>query len=126
MSKPTVLLVDDDEAIRRVAELTLAHLGGWEVRTVTSGPAALDALAATELPDVVLLDMMMPGMDGAEVFRRIRADPRTADVPVVFMTAKAQAHEVRGYVELGVKGVIAKPFDPMTMNAQLRGILDAG
>ncbi len=120
-----VLLVDDEADIRTIAELSLRRVGG---RQVALAPSAQDALArfADVRPDVVLLDVMMPGMDGPSALRALRASgPEGARVPVIFMTAKVQRHEVEGYLALGAAGVIQKPFDPMTMPAEVRRIVAA-
>ena len=117
-----VLLVDDDDDIRSIGELALVEVGGMTTVLASSGPLALE-VAARELPDVVLLDVMMPGMDGLATFRRLREQPATAAIPVVFVTAKVQRHEVQRYLELGAIGVIGKPFDPMTLPDELRAIM---
>lgn len=118
-----VLLVDDDDDIRAIGELSLSEVGGMHTVLASSGPMALE-VAAREQPDVVLLDVMMPDMDGPTTFRRLREQPSTAAIPVVFVTAKVQRHEVARYLELGAIGVIGKPFDPMTLPDQLRAIVD--
>lgn len=117
-----VLLVDDDDDIRSIGELALVEVGGMTTVLASSGPLALE-VAARELPDVVLLDVMMPGMDGLTTFRRLREQPATAAIPVVFVTAKVQRHEVQRYLDLGAVGVIGKPFDPMTLPDELRAIM---
>jgi two-component system OmpR family response regulator len=117
-----VLLVDDDADLRRLGKLSLSKVGGWEVVVAASGPEAV-ALAASELPDVVLLDVSMPGMDGPTVLRTLRDDPRTAHLPVVFVTARALPEEIRSLVAAGAVGVITKPFDAMKLPAQIRGLL---
>lgn len=119
----TVLLVDDEPDIRTIAELSLQEIGGWQVVLAESGPRALE-LASERRPDVILLDVMMPGMDGPTVLSRLREEPATARIPVVFLTAKVQKAEVERYVALGAAGVIHKPFDPLTLADELVGILD--
>jgi CheY-like chemotaxis protein len=121
----TVLLVEDDEDIRTVGELALGRVGGLVVRTAASGQEALD-LACAEPPDAILLDVMMPGMDGPEVLQRLRENPCTREVPVVFLTAKAHRDEVSRLRALGVAGVLTKPFDPMALATELLAILDGG
>ncbi len=108
-----VLLVDDEPDIRKVAKLTLERIGGWEVVVATSGAEAV-ATAARELPDVILLDVMMPDMDGPTTLAALRAQPATATIPVIFMTAKVQASERASYANLDI-GVIAKPFEPRAL-----------
>ncbi|MEX1364881.1 MAG: response regulator [Nannocystaceae bacterium] len=117
-----VLLVDDDEDIRMIGQMALHDVGGFEVVTASSGARALE-LAAAERPDVILLDVMMPGMDGPTTFRRLRDDEATAAIPVVFVTAKVQRQEVQRYLDLGAIGVIGKPFDPMSLPDELRAIV---
>jgi two-component system OmpR family response regulator len=116
-----ILLVDDDPDIRKIAVISLQHVGGFEVRTAVSGEDGL-SVAGPWQPDLVLLDVMMPGLDGPSTFARLREDPATRDIPVVFMTAKVQQREVQRYLALGACGVIAKPFDPMTLSQQIRDI----
>ena len=113
-----VLCVEDDPDIRALVELSLATVGGLRVTSCGSGQEALELFAASR-PDVVLLDVMMPGMDGIETFHRL-ARATDGVPPVVFMTAKVQPREVERYLALGALGVIAKPFDPMTLAADLR------
>jgi CheY-like chemotaxis protein len=119
-----VLLVDDDADLRRLGRLSLSKVGGWEVVVAASGPEAV-ALASSEMPDVVLLDVSMPGMDGPTVLRKLREDPGTAHLPVVFVTARALPEEIRSLVASGAIGVITKPFDAMNLPAQIRGLLSS-
>jgi CheY-like chemotaxis protein len=118
-----VLLVDDDDDVRLIAQMALRDVGGWPTIAVSTGRAAI-ALAPTERPDVILLDVMMPDLDGPTALRLLRADPRSATIPVIFMTAKARASESARYLEQGAAGVIAKPFDPMTLAEQVRAIVE--
>ena len=118
-----ILLVDDDADIRRVATICLERVGEWAVVGVGSGAAAL-AVAAVEAPDVVLLDVMMPGMDGPETLAVLRADPRTRSIPVIFMTARVLPEEVEAYLRLGARGVIQKPFDPMALPGLVQEMFD--
>ncbi|KFE68669.1 response regulator [Hyalangium minutum] len=117
-----VLLVDDEEDIRTVGHLSLKRVGGWQTVLAASGAEAV-ALAAAEKPDVILLDVMMPGMDGPTTFGQLRAQEATAHTPIIFMTAKIQKQEVARYLELGAAGVISKPFDPMTLPTEIRKLL---
>jgi two-component system alkaline phosphatase synthesis response regulator PhoP len=117
-----VLVIDDEEDVRFVAQLSLGRVGGMTVLEATSGEEGV-ALARSDQPDFILLDMMMPGMDGAATFRALRAGSDTAGIPVVFLTAKAMTAEVQGLKELGAKGVVLKPFDPMTLADEIRAIL---
>jgi two-component system, OmpR family, response regulator len=124
MNLSKVLLVDDEPDIRRIGQISLEHVGKWKVVQAQSGLQAL-SVAASEKPDVILLDVMMPELDGPGTFARLREDPATAAIPVIFMTAKAQPHEVASYRALGAAGVIAKPFDPMTLPGEVRSIVEA-
>lgn len=117
-----VLVVDDEEDVRFVARMSLGRVGLMTVVEASSGAEGI-ARAKTDRPDFILLDMMMPGMDGAATFRALRDDPATSSIPVVFLTAKAMANDVRRLTDLGAKGVVLKPFDPMTLASEIRAIL---
>ncbi len=117
-----VLIIDDEADIRRVARLSLARIGGMDVLDAANGLEGTEK-AAVEAPDAILLDVMMPGLDGPATLHALRADPRTADIPVVFLTAKAMPEEVARLLALGVRGVLNKPFDPRTLPAELRAAL---
>lgn len=121
---PHLLLADDDESIRLVARLGLAR-EGYEVTLVEDGPAALAAARAQSF-DALLLDWMLPGMDGIDVCRLLKADPGTAALPIIFLTAAAHAGAHEEAMEAGAVGVIAKPFNPMLLGAQVRAHLDGG
>ena len=116
-----VMLVEDDGDIRTVAAMSLEMVGGLEVLACESGEAALAAFAGFA-PQLVLLDVMMPGMNGPEVLTKLRTLPAGAQVPVAFMTAKVQPDERRALTALGVIEVIAKPFDPMTLPDQVKAL----
>jgi CheY-like chemotaxis protein len=117
-----VLLVDDEDDIRTIGQLSLSRVGGWQTVLASSGAEALSK-AAAEGPDLILLDVMMPGMDGPTTLGKLRAQEATAKTPVIFMTAKIQKQEVARYLELGAVGVIGKPFDPMTLPAEIKRLL---
>jgi two-component system, OmpR family, response regulator len=117
-----VLLVDDDDSIREIARLSLERVGDWEVVAVGSGQEAVEAAARGPF-SLILLDVMMPGLDGPTTMARLRAGPLPAEVPVVFLTAKLQTADRERLRELGAAGVVAKPFDPMTLAAELDQIL---
>jgi CheY-like chemotaxis protein len=119
-----VLIVDDDDDIRRIAMLALVGVGGMEVAEANGGSEGIRR-AREDRPDVILLDMMMPGMDGMATFRALRGDPETSGIPVVFLTAKAMSAEVDRLKALGARGVLIKPFDPMTLPALLRRLVEA-
>ena len=118
-----VLCVEDEADIRTVAELALAAVGGFTVLPCSSGAEAIEKATAFK-PDIMLLDVMMPGMDGPDTLTALRALPGMATVPAVFLTAKALPSEVARYRKLGALDVIAKPFDPMTLADQVRRIWD--
>lgn len=122
MGSLLVLLTDDDDDIRAVGGMALEAVGGFRVLPADSGERCL-ALAREQAPDVILLDVMMPGMDGLETLGRLRDDASTAEIPVVFMTARVQAEELSAYRAEGARGVIAKPFDPMTLSGDLKRLL---
>ena len=111
-----ILMVEDEADIQIVARLALEALGGFTVETCSSGYEAV-RLAPAFAPDLILLDVMMPGMDGPHTLQALRALPEVAATPVMFMTAKVQPHEVEQYRALGALTVVSKPFDPMTLAA---------
>ena len=119
-----ILLAEDEEDIRKVAQISLQFRGGWAVTLATDGEECL-AKAAQERPDLILLDCMMPKMDGYETCRRLKADPVLRDIPVIFLTAKSQEAEVRKGLALGALGYLIKPFNPMSLAAEIREILES-
>jgi two-component system, OmpR family, response regulator len=119
MTAIRILHVDDEPDIREVVELSLGLEPAFATRSCGSGKEAL-AVAADWQPDMILLDVMMPGLDGPATLVQLRESARTAAIPVIFMTARAQAREVDHFCSLGAIGVIAKPFDPMTLAASVR------
>ncbi|HWP83919.1 MAG TPA: response regulator [Terriglobia bacterium] len=118
-----VLLAEDEEDIRKVAQISLQFRGGWNVLLATDGEDCL-AKAAQERPDLILLDCMMPKMDGYEACRRLKQDPVLRHIPVIFLTAKSQESEVRKGLSLGAVGYLIKPFNPMSLAAEIRQILE--
>ncbi|MFN3373276.1 MAG: response regulator [Chloroflexus sp.] len=116
-----ILFVEDDPDIQMVAQLALEAVGGYTVQMCSSGAEAL-AVAEQFAPDLILLDVMMPGMDGPTTLAELRKKPALAQTPVIFMTARVQRHEVEQYLALGAADVISKPFDPMTLSAQVAAI----
>lgn len=116
-----ILHVEDEADIRTIAKLTLEAIGGFEVESCDSGPQAIARLAAFK-PDLILLDVMMPGMDGPTTLAELRKLPDGANAPVVFMTAKAQAHEIDKFRSLGAVDVVTKPFDPQLLCDQLKNV----
>ena len=120
-----IMIVDDDDDICAVAELSARRVGNWEVVVATSGQQAL-AMARDERPDVILLDAMMPLLDGPTTMAKLREDPATATIPVIFLTAKVQKHEIERYLTLGAIGVIRKPFNAMTLPDEIRRMVQGG
>ena len=120
-----VIYADDEPDIREVAALSLGLDPDLEVRTCASGPEVL-AATATWLPDIILLDVMMPGMDGPTTLTRLRERAELAAVPVVLITARTQAREIEQFKALGAAGIITKPFDPMTLAQTAKGFLRIG
>ena len=116
-----ILLVEDEADIQTIARLALERLGGFQVEICVSGREALRKVEGFQ-PDLILLDVMMPGMDGPATLKALRERPQTATTPVIFMTAKVQPYEVAEYKALGALDVIAKPFDPMTLANTIREI----
>jgi CheY-like chemotaxis protein len=117
-----ILYVDDEADIRDIAAMSLELDPDFRVRTASSGVEGL-AAAAEWKPHLILLDVMMPVMDGPTTLGQLRERPETAEIPVVFITARTQAQEVEGFKALGARGVIAKPFDPMSLAATVRSYL---
>ncbi len=122
---PRLLLVEDDESIRAIAHLSLERIGGWSVVDAPCGEDAVQMLTKGEVFAAVLMDVMMPGLDGPATLRRLQNDGLLADTPVVFLTAKAQRAERQRLDELGAAGVIAKPFDPLTLPGQLQDLIQS-
>jgi len=119
-----ILVVDDEADIRRIARLALHRVGGMEVAESEGGGGAVER-ALQERPDAILLDVMMPGLDGPSVLAALRREPGTSDIPVIFLTAKAMPAEVERLKGLGARGVLAKPFDPMSLAGSVRGMLSS-
>jgi CheY-like chemotaxis protein len=117
-----ILIIDDEDDIREVAALSLETVAGWDVITANSGVQGL-ARAIEQQPDAILLDVMMPGMDGPTTFRELRKNPATARIPVVLLTAKVQSNDQRRFADLGVEAVLLKPFDPLTLATQISDAL---
>ena len=123
MKPPTIAIADDDPAFSQYLSAFLESRG-YQSRIYARGEELLAAAHLGELPDVVLLDVMMPGTDGPTTLALLRARPETAATPVIFLTAKVQKAEVARLLELGAKGVLAKPFDPMTLPDEVRRVLN--
>jgi two-component system OmpR family response regulator len=120
MSAPLhILCIDDEDDILEVVRLCLSFDGGFSISTCRSGSEALDFLDQVQ-PDLILLDVMMPRMDGPATLEAIRTLKAARDIPVIFMTARAQASEIDRYLKLGAIGVVPKPFDPVTLASEIR------
>ena len=118
-----ILVVDDDDSVREITQMSLEAVAGWHVRVASGGLQALELLRE-QLPEAVLLDVMMPGMDGPATFRAMQEDPALKDVPVVFLTAKMQVGGgTQPWDGLDIAGVIPKPFDPMSLAAQVSALV---
>ncbi|HVR37821.1 MAG TPA: response regulator [Thermoanaerobaculia bacterium] len=117
-----VLIIDDEPDVRRIATLSLGRVGGMNVIEANGGVEGI-RMAEEHAPDVILLDMMMPEMDGASTFRALHENPKTTAIPVIFLTAKAMRGEVRKLEALGAKGVVLKPFNPMTLASDVKAVL---
>lgn len=117
-----IMMVDDDPYIRRLGEISLSKVGGWEVALARSGAEAVEK-AAKEKPDVILLDVMMPNMDGPSTLQRLRQVEGLQNTPVIFITAKVQTHEIERYLLMDAQGVVSKPFDPMMLPNEIRRIV---
>lgn len=118
-----ILYVEDDPDIQTVAQMALEAVGGFELKVCNSGDEAM-AEASAFGPDLILLDVQMPGMDGPTTMKALREKPDFFKTPVVFMTAKVMPSDIEGYRALGAADVISKPFDPMTLSDQIRAIWD--
>jgi CheY-like chemotaxis protein len=114
MNHKRLLTIDDEEAIQTVVKVGIRMAAGWEVLSASGGKMGIE-IAQRELPDVILLDMMMPEMNGLETFKALQANPITAKIPVIFITATAQSDEGRQFNDLGIVGTIAKPFNALDL-----------
>ena len=117
-----ILVIEDEPDIQILIQMALEFTGGYQVTVASTGKAGIDSARAAQ-PDLILLDAMMPGMDGFEVCRRLKGDPETAKIPVVFLTAKAQASEIEEGLRLGAAGYLTKPFDPLRLKIELEALL---
>ncbi|MBE9046215.1 response regulator [Pleurocapsales cyanobacterium LEGE 10410] len=122
MSNKRILVIDDDEDIQDVALVALEVVGGWEVITADSGSEGI-ALAASEQPDAILLDVMMPELDGIATLKQLKVNPITQAIPVIFLTAKVQSGDRDRFASLDIVDIIAKPFKTMLLSQQVAAIL---
>ncbi|MGB3641017.1 MAG: response regulator [Rivularia sp. (in: cyanobacteria)] len=123
MGTKKILIIDDDEDILEVAQLTFEAVSNWQVFTATSGSQGI-VKAQAQQPDMILLDVMMPEMDGIATFGRLQSNTSTQNIPVILLTAKVQSIDKRKFATLEVAGTIAKPFDPMQLTNQVEEILN--
>lgn len=122
MKAKRILFIDDEEDIRVLASFCLELETGWDMMVASSGKEGI-AIAETEQPDAILLDAMMPGLDGLQTLAELQNNPKTQHIPTIFITAKAQASDRRRFYAAGAKGVINKPFDALTLASQISGFL---
>ena len=119
-----IVIIDDEEDIREVAALSLEAIAGWEILTASSGAEGIAiAAAALSKPDAILMDVMMPEVDGTTTFGLMQQNPAVAGIPVLLLTAKVQGIDQRRFANLGVTAVLFKPFDPLTLAQQISDAL---
>jgi CheY-like chemotaxis protein len=118
MATKKVLVIDDEDDIREVAKISLEIMAGLDVILARTGTEGIHK-AETEQPDAILLDVMLPDMDGVMTFEKLQANPTTKDIPVILLTAKVQASDQQRFANLGIKAMIAKPFKPAQLAQQL-------
>ena len=119
-----ILIIDDEDDIREVAALSLEATAGWEIITASSGADGIKAAEnPKQRPHAILMDVMMPGMDGPTTFRQMQKNPDIANIPVILLTAKVQGVDQRRFADLGVAGVLFKPFDPLTLASDISSTL---
>jgi len=122
VSVKRILVIDDEDDIREVATVSLETVGGWDVMTANGGAQGI-AIAERQQPDAILLDVMMPEMDGPTTLQNLQANAATRHIPVILLTAKVQSADRRRLADLGAKAVLAKPFDPLTLADEVAGAL---
>ncbi len=123
MTTKRILVVDNEQYIQEVAKICLETVAGWQVFTASSGIEGI-AQAIAAQPDAILLDVMMPEMDGIATFEKLQLNPVTKEIPVILLTAKIQASDRRRYAQMGIKTAIAKPFPPLELAALIAAALD--
>jgi CheY-like chemotaxis protein len=122
MTTKRILVIDDEDGIREIIQICLEAAAGWEVVTAASGTEGLE-IAEEFVPDAILLDVMMPDLDGPTTFRQLQANPAIEHIPTILLTAKAKISEQKQFIDLGVTGVITKPFKAQDLVDQIRDIL---
>ncbi|GAB1544486.1 response regulator [Scytonema sp. NUACC21] len=123
MTTKRILVIDDEDGVREIIQICLEAVAGWEVLTAASGEEGL-LIAEDEQPDAILLDVMMPNMDGPTTFGHLQANAATAHIPTILLTAKAKVSEQQEFIELGVTGVITKPFKAQDLVEYIQKILN--
>ncbi|MEM1307887.1 MAG: response regulator [Cyanobacteria bacterium P01_D01_bin.71] len=118
MASKRILIIDDEADIREATQICLEITGHWEVLKASSGQEGI-AIATNEIPDAILLDIMMPEMDGLTILKKLQTNTKTRRIPVIILTAKAQSSEQRQFRQLNVSSVITKPYDPLTLSDQI-------
>ena len=118
MPNKKILVVDDEDDIREIAQMSLEDIGHWQVIAASSGAEGI-AKAESQHPDAILLDVMMPGMDGPTTVQKLRENPATKTIPIILLTAKVQAMDRQKFAALGVAAILAKPFDPVLLPGQI-------
>lgn len=121
MSK-TVLVVDDDDGVREIIQICLEAVAGWHVLIAASGEEGL-SMAVEYQPDAILLDVMMPHLDGLATFKLLQANPHTKDIPTILLTAKAKVSEQQKFLNLGVTGIVTKPFEASSLVQEIKAIV---
>ncbi len=122
MKPKRILIIDDDDGIREVISICLEAIAEWETISASSGEQGL-ILAQEQQPDAILLDVMMPHLDGIATFEQLQAQQNTKDIPTIFLTAKAKISEQQRYQHLGATGVIVKPFEPHELITTIKNLL---
>ncbi len=122
MKAKRILFIDDEDDIKTLAQFCLETEAGWSMVSASGGVEGV-AIAESEQPDAILLDAMMPEIDGLQTIAKLRDNPKTKHIPIIFITAKAQASDRRRFYQAGAKGVINKPFDSLTLASQISGFL---
>ncbi|MEM7590024.1 MAG: response regulator [Cyanobacteria bacterium P01_A01_bin.83] len=122
MSAKRILFIDDEDDIKTLAQFCLESEAGWEMISASGGIEGM-AIAEAQQPDAILLDAMMPEIDGLQTLAKLQINPKTQHIPTIFITAKAQASDRRRFYSAGAKGVINKPFDSLTLASQISGFL---
>ncbi|WP_413160654.1 response regulator [Capilliphycus salinus ALCB114379] len=122
MNNKRILVIDDEDGVRDIIQITLETVAGWEVIAASGGQEGLE-IALAQQPDAILLDVMMPNLDGPATFKQLRSYSQTQHIPTILLTAKAKSSEQQEYANLGVNGVIVKPFEAQNLVKQIRRLL---